>query len=194
MALRNRPFALGVASRVPTLIPPADSPKIVTLFASPPKLAMLALTHSKCRHLIGDAADPRVTIVGAEQLLQVQEAERVEPVIDRYGHDSIAGEVVSRVPGHPSRTGRERAAVYPHHHGERPIESRSENVQCEAVLGLRIGLDRAAVPAELFHRPRRSEDISARIPMRYGLRPMTDEASAVASEDHRPAAQRTVCP
>jgi len=44
MALWNRPFAAGTASRVPILIPPADSPNRVTLSGSPPKAAMLSRT------------------------------------------------------------------------------------------------------------------------------------------------------
>jgi hypothetical protein len=40
------PFALGVPMSVPTLMPPADSPKIVTLLGSPPNAAMLSRTHS----------------------------------------------------------------------------------------------------------------------------------------------------
>jgi hypothetical protein len=34
-------------SSVPTLIAPADSPKIVTLLGSPPKAAMFSYTHSR---------------------------------------------------------------------------------------------------------------------------------------------------
>ena len=47
--------ALGVPMRVPTLIPPADSPKIVTFPGSPPNAAMLSRTHSRARDLIEDA-------------------------------------------------------------------------------------------------------------------------------------------
>ena len=47
MAWWNRPCAAGNASRVPTLIPPADSPKIVTRPGSPPNAAMLSRTHSR---------------------------------------------------------------------------------------------------------------------------------------------------
>jgi hypothetical protein len=46
IAFVKSPFADGVAMSVPTLIPPADSPKIVTLDGSPPKFAMLSRTHS----------------------------------------------------------------------------------------------------------------------------------------------------
>ena len=41
----NSPRAAGRPSSVPTLMPPADSPKIVTLSGSPPKVAMLSRTH-----------------------------------------------------------------------------------------------------------------------------------------------------
>ena len=44
---RNSPSARGRPSSVPTLIAPADSPKIVTLPGSPPKAAIFACTHSR---------------------------------------------------------------------------------------------------------------------------------------------------
>ena len=44
IARENSPFAEGIASRVPTLRPPPDSPKIVTVLGSPPKRAMLSRT------------------------------------------------------------------------------------------------------------------------------------------------------
>src|SRR6516225_3535671 len=40
MALSNSPRASGIASRMPTLVAPTDSPKIVTFLGSPPKLVM----------------------------------------------------------------------------------------------------------------------------------------------------------
>ncbi len=46
MARWNNPFAEGIASSVLTFPPPPDWPKIVTLFGSPPKFAMLSRTHS----------------------------------------------------------------------------------------------------------------------------------------------------
>ncbi len=45
IALWNRPRALGDSIRKFTAMPPADSPKMVTLPGSPPKPAMLAFTH-----------------------------------------------------------------------------------------------------------------------------------------------------
>ena len=46
-ARRNRPFASGDPMSAPTLIAPADSPKIVTRDGSPPKRAMLRRTQSR---------------------------------------------------------------------------------------------------------------------------------------------------
>jgi hypothetical protein len=46
MAAWNSPFAAGVPSSVPTLMAPADSPKIVTFPGSPPKHSMWSRTHS----------------------------------------------------------------------------------------------------------------------------------------------------
>ncbi len=43
----NSPAASGDAASIETEIPPADSPKIVTLFGSPPKAAILSCTHCK---------------------------------------------------------------------------------------------------------------------------------------------------
>ena len=47
MAVPKRPAARGEPSSVPTLMPPADSPKIVTRAGSPPNWAMLSRTHSR---------------------------------------------------------------------------------------------------------------------------------------------------
>ena len=47
MALWKSPLALGIHISVPTLPPPPDSPKMVTLLGSPPNLAILSRTHSK---------------------------------------------------------------------------------------------------------------------------------------------------
>ena len=46
IAFWNSPRALGRPSSVPTLMPPADSPKMVTFSGSPPKAAMFSRTHS----------------------------------------------------------------------------------------------------------------------------------------------------
>ena len=52
IAPRKRPFAFGLLSRHATLMPPADSPPIVTRDGSPPKPAMLSRTHSQRRDLV----------------------------------------------------------------------------------------------------------------------------------------------
>ena len=46
MALWKSPCAAGIVRSVATLMPPADSPKIVTLPGSPPNAATLLRTHS----------------------------------------------------------------------------------------------------------------------------------------------------
>ena len=46
IARRNSPSARGIASSIPMLIAPADSPKIVTLPGSPPNAAISSRTHS----------------------------------------------------------------------------------------------------------------------------------------------------
>ena len=47
ITLLNRPLANGDAASILTEIPPADSPAIVTLLASPPKWLILFLSHFK---------------------------------------------------------------------------------------------------------------------------------------------------
>ena len=47
IAPSKRPFASGDAHSMLTAIPPADSPKMVTLLGSPPNAAMFFLIHCK---------------------------------------------------------------------------------------------------------------------------------------------------
>ena len=97
------PAAAGVPSSVPTLMPPADSPKIVTLPGSPPKAAMLSRTHSQRGDLVEDAVGARAGEGGVE-MAEVQEAEGAEPVVDRDHHDVAgAAEVGAVVPGRRAR-------------------------------------------------------------------------------------------
>ena len=49
MARWKSPAARGEESNDSTLVPPADSPKIVTAAGLPPNAAMLSRTHSKPR-------------------------------------------------------------------------------------------------------------------------------------------------
>ena len=58
----NRPRARGMPSSVVTLMPPADSPKIVTLAGSPPNAAMLSRTHSSAATW---SSSPRLAGAGA---------------------------------------------------------------------------------------------------------------------------------
>jgi hypothetical protein len=45
MARVNSPLACGEPTSAPTMMAPADSPAMVTLFGSPPNAAMLRFTH-----------------------------------------------------------------------------------------------------------------------------------------------------
>jgi len=45
IAFWNRPRAIGEVRRLWTETPPAENPKIVTLFGSPPNAAMFCCTH-----------------------------------------------------------------------------------------------------------------------------------------------------
>ena len=108
------PRAAGTVSRHPTLWPPADSPKIVTLAGSPPKAAMWSRTQPQRGDLVEqrDVARAREPLV---EMVEVREAERAEPVVDR-DHDHVAatrqlGGVEER-----ARPDVERAAVDPDHH------------------------------------------------------------------------------
>ena len=83
----NRPCAAGRPRSVPTLIPPADSPKMVTWSGSPPNAAMLSRTHSSAHDLVEDAGVARAGELRAEDLVEVQEPERAEPVVDADDHD-----------------------------------------------------------------------------------------------------------
>ena len=51
----NSPFATGDPARPPTMAAPADSPKIVTLFGSPPKAAMFVFTQRSTAMLSASA-------------------------------------------------------------------------------------------------------------------------------------------
>ena len=106
MARWNRPGREATPSSVPTLMPPADSPKIVTLPGSPPKAAMLSRTHA------GRPTWSRMPWCptrrsASPRSAEVEEAERAEAVVDRHDHDvARAGEGGAVVPGRcrPSRS------------------------------------------------------------------------------------------
>ena len=75
------------------LMPPADSPKTVTLPGSPPKAAMLSRTQLEGGDLV-EEADVAGAGVGLAEPGEVQEAEGAEAVVDRHDDD-----VVARRPG-----------------------------------------------------------------------------------------------
>ena len=77
-------------SSVPTLMPPADSPKIVT-FAGIAAEGRDVVAHPGERgDLIEQPGVRGARELFARQLGQVQEAERAEPVVDGHHHDVAA--------------------------------------------------------------------------------------------------------
>ena len=116
--------------------PPADSPKIVTLFGSPPKLAIESRTHSSAATWSRMPRLPDPSNCVAERVGEVQEAERPEPVVDRDDDDvAVRHELGAVVPRRVARAEDERAAVDPEHH--RPlgvVARRCPHVEVEAVF------------------------------------------------------------
>ena len=96
---------------VPTLMPPADSPKIVTLPGSPPKPAMLSRTHSSAATwsrmpLLPEPAN------AAPRSAEVEEAEHAQPVVDRDDDDvAVPGE--GSVPSYQGTSSRSRRRTPP---------------------------------------------------------------------------------
>ena len=87
IAWANSPCAAGSPSSVPTLMPPADSPKIVTRSGSPPNARDVVAHPLERADLVEDAEVARAGELRAEDLVEVQEAERAEPVVDAHDHD-----------------------------------------------------------------------------------------------------------
>jgi len=86
MARRNSPAALDIASSVVTLIPPADSPKIVTLPASPRRRRCCPVPTPGLR------SGPGALDWG--DVLQEQKTVAAQPVVDRDAHHAVPGEAV----------------------------------------------------------------------------------------------------
>ena len=134
--LWNSPRRRASPSSVPTLPAPADSPKIVTSSGSPPNAAMLSRTHSSAATWSSRPALPEPCELGAEQVGEVQEAERPEPVVDRDDDDvAVLHERVPSYHGVSPAPEHERAAVDPHHHRPPRVVARGRpHVEVEAVL------------------------------------------------------------
>ncbi len=73
MARRNSPSARGIASSMPMLIAPADSPKTVTLPGSPPKAAMFVL-HPLQRGDLVEQAKVGDAVAEVEESLRARDA------------------------------------------------------------------------------------------------------------------------
>ena len=85
----------GVPMSVPTLMPPADSPKIVTLLGIAAERGDVVAHPLERGDLVEDAE-----VAGAlrcrRKLVEVEEAERAEPVVDRHEHDAVARRTTCR--------------------------------------------------------------------------------------------------
>ncbi len=77
IALWNSPRGRESASSVPTLLAPADSPKIVTSSGLPPNPAMLSRTHSSAATWSRMPALPDPASAGPNAVGEVQEARAV---------------------------------------------------------------------------------------------------------------------
>ena len=134
IARRNSPSARGMASRVPMLIAPADSPKTVTLSGSPPNAAMFVPHPLEGRDLV---EQPHV----GDAVVEVEEALGAGPPVDHDADDAVASEAAAVVRRRGAEL--EHAALDPHHHRQpgRLRVGRPE-VEVEAVLGRRGALDR----------------------------------------------------
>ena len=94
----KRPFATGEPTRPPTMAAPADSPKIVTLFGSPPNAAMFALTQLQRRDAVGQRLVARRVVARLLRQLRVrEEAERPEAVVEGDQDDALLREVLAVV-------------------------------------------------------------------------------------------------
>ena len=115
-ALRNRPCADGMPSRQVTLLPPPDSPKIVTFAGSPPKPAMLSRTHSSAATMSSIPTLPE-SANSLVEVRQVEEPEHAEPMVHADHHDVVVARQVREVVERPRRRpDRHAAAVQPHEH------------------------------------------------------------------------------
>ncbi len=109
------PEAAGIPSRAETLKPPADSPKTVTLWGSPPKAAMWSLHPAEGGHLVVNAPVAHQA-VGVGQRSVAEEPEGAQPVVD--GDDdgvAVAHEAAASVEEDRAAARGEAAAVDPHH-------------------------------------------------------------------------------
>ena len=90
-------------------------------------------------NLVEHAEISRARVLRAEQLGEVQVAEKTEAIVDRDHHDVAAGrEVRAVVPRRVARAPYERAAVDPHYDGTRGIVAAGRpDVEVETVLAAR---------------------------------------------------------
>ena len=165
MAFWNRPGERGDDTSACTEAPPADSPKMVTFFGSPPNAAMFRCTHLRASSLI------RVRVVALElfrmftaQPGEGEEAETSNTVVEGNQNDAVLGELHSRRSWIGAAAEQEGAAVDPHHHRQLCVRfgcRRPPDIEIQAVLG-RVGRQSHGAATEPPLRTIRAE--LARIP------------------------------
>src|SRR6266700_158323 len=123
-----------MASKVVTFPPPPDSPKMVTLPGSPPKLEIADPFESGDQ--IEHAGISCVRIIFAAHFFQLQEPEKIQAVIERNSHNvMMPGEIRAIVNRVAALTVGELAAVQPDHHGPLTSAGRGrEHVEHQAIF------------------------------------------------------------
>ncbi len=141
IAFTNNPRAIGEATRSLTLIPPADSPKIVTLETSPPNAAMFCCTHLSAAIWSSRPKLPLASpLCSPENGRMGEEAQKAQPVVDRPpGRRRAWARSVAVIERHGGAAVQEAAAEDPHHHRQLGARARVRrpDVERQAVFALR---------------------------------------------------------
>ena len=102
-----------------TLLPPPDSPKIVTFAGSPPNFAMLSRTHSSAATMSSMPTLPE-SANSSPRCDTSRKPEHAEPVVDADDDHVVVAREVGEVVQRPRRRpDRHAAAVQPHEHRTR---------------------------------------------------------------------------
>ena len=124
MARLEQARAAGAARSTPTLIAPADSPKIVTWSGSPPNAAMLSRTHSSAAIWSRMPALPGPSKPGRRRSSRCRKPNDAEPVVDRHDDDvAVRREARAVVPGRSTRCRSTNAPPWIHTMTGRPASS-----------------------------------------------------------------------
>ena len=152
----NSPLASGEAISALAACEPADSPAIVTLAGSPPKAAMLRLTHLQRGDKVEHAVSARRAMVqfGGE-LGMSEETQRIEPMIKGDDDDASCRKMRAVVASFGDRAYDKAAAMNPNHRRQaraRPRSSGRPDVEIEAILGDAGGVRIDVVPDDALQR------------------------------------------